>query len=133
MNLTPIQVQVQGAVLREQTVCLLNTRSKERPIILERVVIARQSLQGARIALALKTGAVTLLRSFRAQRAARLLLTRIERRVNVNHGERTIGQLTQILQVICLYQQRGALRIENRRIRAGRLSGRGGRGGRRGC
>ena len=91
VHFAPIQVQVQGAVLREQAVRLLNARGQERPVVLEGVVVARQGLQGARVALALEPGAVALLGGLRAQRAARLLLARVEGRVNVDDRERAVG------------------------------------------
>ena len=93
VHFAPIQVQVQSAVLREQTVRLLNARGQERPVVLEGIVVTRQGLQGARVALALKPGAVALLGGLRAQRAARLLLARVEWRVNVDDRERAVRQL----------------------------------------
>ena len=126
VHFAPIQVQIQGAVLREQTVRLLNARGQERPVVLEGVIVTRQGLQGAGVVLALEPGAVALLGGLRAQRAARLLLACVEGRVNVDDRERAVRQLAQVVQVIGLHNQGRALRVE--RGGATRLGG-GGHGG----
>ena len=93
MCLSIIQVQIESAVVGQQAPGLTQSGLEKTPVVIETIVVTHEITAGALIGLALETGEGRCgIRGGQHARClgARLFSSRIERRINVDEGERGI-------------------------------------------
>ena len=100
MGLAVVEVQVERALGVEQPAGLAQPRLQEAEVVVEAVAVGRALEQLAAVAAAAEPGAVAVARRDRPQPPARCVLAGVERRVEVDHPERAVGERRHHGQVI---------------------------------
>ncbi len=100
VGLAIVDVEVQGALAAQQPASVLQTRSEERQVVVEGVVVGGLTEQARAVAAALKARPVAVRVGRRAQRLAGLRLARVERRVDVDQLEGLVGEPREQIEVV---------------------------------
>ena len=100
VGLAVVDVEVQGALAREQPAGLLQARREKREIVIEAVAVAGLGEQPRGVAPALEPHVLAVRVPDRLQCLARLHLAGVERRVDVHELEGLVGERRQQLQVL---------------------------------
>ena len=111
VDLALVEVEVEGAVLRQEAPRLLEPRLEERPVVGERVVVARDRALHDVVGAAVEAhpGAADGVVAG-DRRAAQLLAAGVERRIEVGEPERAVRQRAQHREVVALDDEVGSER-----------------------
>src|SRR5687768_11262054 len=99
MSLAVVEVQVQRARRMQDAADLLEARSQEPQIVVEVIFVRRLGEQLRGVAAAAETGAVAVVGRGGDERATRLRLARVERRVGVHQLRRLVRKVSQVSEV----------------------------------